>query len=125
MMKLKRFFQANHRFDKELTVSEINEDLDKRSKLKEFLDHSTKKPHYYSVKKYGDLNCKTCLPPCLPLQTFQKLHHLDDPIPDERNVGHYNCFSDVFGKMTTEEHGPSKKLTKKIHTEFHLTYQSI
>ena len=111
--EVEAFFQANHRLDKELTVNEINENLDRRSKLKDFWDHSSKKPRNYSVKKYGDLNCKTCLPPRLSLQTFQKLHHLADPIPHERNEGHYNCFSDVFGKTTAEEHRSSKKLAKK------------
>ena len=51
------FFPANHRFDKELTGNERNENLDKSLKLKEFLDHSTKKRYYFcSVKKCGDLN---------------------------------------------------------------------
>ena len=105
--EVEAFFQANHTLDKELTGYERNEDFDKRLKLKEFLDHSTKQRHYfYSIKKCGDSNCKTCLPPRLPLQTFQKLHHLPDPMPDERNEGHYKTFSDVFGKVTTEEHRP-------------------
>ena len=113
--EIETFFQANHRLDKELTGNESNEDLDKRLNLKEFLDHSTKQRHYfYSVKKCGDLNCKTCLLPCLPLQTFQKLHHLPDPMPDERNESNYKSFSDVFGNVTTEEHRHSKKLAKKI-----------
>ena len=88
--------------------------MDTCLKLKEFLDHSTKQCHYfYLVKKCGHLNCKTCLLPCLPWQTFQKLHDLLDPISDYHNEDHYKSFSYVFGKVTTEEHHPSGKLTKK------------
>ena len=66
--EVEAFFQANHRLDKELTGNERNEDLDKRLNLKVFLNHSTKQRHYfYSVKKCCDLNCKTCLLPCLSL----------------------------------------------------------
>ena len=78
------FFQTNHRLDKELTGNKRNENLDKHPKLKEFLDHYMKQHFYfYSVKKWGDLNCKTCLPACLPLQAFQKIHLPPDPMPDE------------------------------------------
>ena len=70
------------------------------------------------------MNCKTCLTPRLPLQAFQKLHHLPYQMPDERNEDHYKTCSDVFGKVTTEEHHRSKKLAKKIRTEFHLTHRS-
>ena len=45
-------------------------------------------------------------------------------MPDERNEDHYKTCSDVFGKVTTEEHRRSKKLAKKIRTEFHLTHRS-
>ena len=69
--EVEAFFQENHRLNKELTGNERNEDLDKCLKLKEFLVHSTKQRHYfYSIKKCGDLNCKTCLLLRLPLQTF-------------------------------------------------------
>ena len=34
-------------------------------------------------------------------------------MPDGRNEGHYKSFSDVFRKVTTGEHHPSKKLAKK------------
>lgn len=86
---------------------------------------STKQSHYFhSVIKCGYLNCKTCLPPCLPLQTFQKLHYLPNPMTGECKEGHYKKFSDVFGKVTTAEYCPSKKLAKKIRTELHLTHQS-
>ena len=33
-------------------------------------------------------------------------------------------FSNIFGKVTAEEHHPSKKLAKKILTEFHLTHRN-
>ena len=69
--EVEAFFQANHRLNKELTGNERNDDLDKCLNLKEFLVHSTKQRHYfYSIKKCGDLNCKTCLLLRLPLQTF-------------------------------------------------------
>ena len=65
------FFQVNHMLQKELTGNERNEDLDKRLRLKIFLDHSTKQRNYFhSFKKYDNLNYKTCQPPRLPLKTF-------------------------------------------------------
>ena len=45
--EVEAFFQANHALDKESTGNERNEDFDKRLKLKEFLDHSTKQHHYF------------------------------------------------------------------------------
>ena len=63
--------EVHHMLQKELTGNERNEDLDKRLKLKIFLDHSTKQRNYFhSFKKYDNLNYKTCQPPRLPLKTF-------------------------------------------------------
>ena len=107
-------FQANHRLDRELTDNQRNEDFDKCLKLKEFLDHSTKQHHYfYSIKKCGNLKYKTCLPPHLPLQTFQKLHHLPDPML----ISAMKAITKVFGKVTTVEHRPSKKVSQKIFVQ--------
>ena len=41
----------------------------------------------------------------LPPEIFSQIHHLPDPTP--ASDGHYNPFSDVYGKTTTEAHHPS------------------
>ena len=50
-----------------------------------------------------------CNPPRLPIDIFNSLHHLPDPIPTTFD------FESLYGKDhdTTEEHCPSKKLAEK------------
>ena len=46
----------------------------------------------------------------MPLDTFNNIHHLPDPIPSED--GHYTPFSEVYGSSTTEQHRPSMQVKR-------------
>ena len=55
----------------------------------------------FSVKKSKTSSC-VCKPPRLPVDVFDLLFHLPDPIPDGE---HYKDFKSLYGKVeTTEEH---------------------
>ena len=78
--------------------------------LKQFLDHCCQeRTYFFSIKKCGKDLCTRCNSVRLPYDVFERLHHLPDPIPDPTNEGHYQPFSSLFGKTTTEEYLPSKK----------------
>ena len=47
----------------------------------------------------------------MPLDTFNNIHHLPDPIPSED--GHYTPFSEVYGSSTTEQHRPSMQVKRE------------
>ena len=64
----------------------------------------------FSILKCSKPECNVCAPPCLPLEVFQQLSHLPDPIPDEGD--HYKPFSEIYGHLTTEHYMPSKKETQ-------------
>ena len=57
----------------------------------------------FGVKKCGKEDCEICLPPRLPRNEFDQLHH---PIADGE---HYKSFEDVYGCMTSEKDCPSLK----------------
>ncbi len=50
----------------------------------------------------GQPSCELCKPVRMPSDLFDQLHHLPDPQPSQD--GHYQSFSDVFGKPSN---GPS------------------
>lgn len=80
--------------------------------LVEFFTHCCRERHYFfDILKCGEQDCTTCKPPRLPLPEFSKLGHLPDPLPGEGD--HYKAFDDVFKTVTTEEHRPSTKRSKK------------
>jgi len=82
-------------------------------KVEEFISHCCQVRHYsISVKKCGKLNCNMCKPPRLPVQKFTKLSHIPDPVPG--TDGHYLPFTDVYGKIDTDEqHRPSLQKSAK------------
>ena len=87
------------------------EDISSKTALLDFLQVHCKIRHYmFSIKKCNLPGC-VCNPPRLPVDIFNSLHHLPDPIP---NGDHYLDFESLYGKDdTTEEHCPSKKLAEK------------
>ena len=67
----------------------------------------------FSVKKCDNLECGICDFPRLPPSVFNELHNLPDPVPKGE---HYEPFSDLYGKVTTEQHRPSlKEAQSKSH----------
>ncbi len=58
-----------------------------------------------------------------PTESFNKLHHLPDPMPAED--GHYKKFEEVFGKKTVEEHRPSLQKIQKKRLPFYPGVQHV
>ena len=74
--------------------------------LNPFMQHCCQSRHYsFSIKKCGEASCEICRPVRMPMEKFNKIHHLPDPLPG--SDGHYSAFSDVFGTATSEQHRPS------------------
>ena len=48
----------------------------------------------------------------MPIELFDQLHYLPDPVPDPDQDGNYKSFSEVFGTTTTEEFRPSLQVKK-------------
>ena len=64
--------------------------------------------HYtFDILKCGKDSCELCEPVRLPRDIFSSIKHLPFPAPDD--YGHYQPFSTVLGKDTTEENQPSLK----------------
>ena len=83
---------------------------DKKS-LTAFIEtHCKARKYMFSILKCNKPECNVCAPPRLPLEVFQQLSHLPDPIPDEGD--HYKPFSEIYGHLTTEHYMPSKKETQ-------------
>ena len=82
--------------------------LEKKEAYQEFLIHHCKVQHYmFSIKKCTRDSC-VCKPPRLPMEVFESLNHLPDPVPDDDD--HYKAFDDLYGKSeTSEEYRPSLK----------------
>ena len=93
-------------------------------KVQEFIDHCCQLRHYsFCIKKCGKNDCKICKKPRLPVNVFEEVMFLPDPIPQDD--GHYKSFEDVYGTKTTEEHRPShqKKPVKQKSLPFSASVQ--
>ena len=78
-----------------------------RPGLKRFLNHCcVDRRYFFSIKKCGSTTCSICCPPRLPVDIFDTLHHLPDPVPDSTGE-HYKDFDDIYGSDTSEKHCPS------------------
>ena len=87
--------------------------LEKKEAYQEFLIHHCKVRHYmFSIKKCTRDSC-VCKPPRLPMEVFESLNHLPDPVPDDDD--HYKAFDDLYGKseMSKEYHPPLKQSEAK------------
>ena len=60
---------------------------------------------FFHNKKCGQHACTICKPVRMPLEDFEKLSFLPDPVPG--NDGHYLPFEEVYGTTTIEQHRPS------------------
>jgi hypothetical protein len=87
--EMEAFFSILQDVEPDVTQEDrANECLNKRPKLKEFLQHCCHERKYvFGVKKCGKSDCTICQPPCLPESVFYQLHHIPDPIPE--NEQHY------------------------------------
>ena len=85
--------------------------LKKLVQLDTFLQHSCQSRHYsFSIKKCGITDCTICKPVRMPLDIFNNIHHLPDPVPSED--GHYTPFSEVYESSTTEQHRRSMQVKR-------------
>lgn len=76
--------------------------------LDAFLQHCCHSRHYsFSIKNCGEPSCCICKPVRMPVETFNNLHPLPDPVPG--TDGHYSAFEKIYGTQTTEQHRPSLK----------------
>lgn len=76
--------------------------------LDAFLQHCCHPRHYsFSIKNCGEPSCCICKPVRMPVETFNNLHPLPDPVPG--TDGHYLAFEKIYGTQTTEQHRPSLK----------------
>ena len=100
--------------------------LESHKKLVDFLSHCCKSRHYFfTVKKCGRSTCTMCKPIRMPMEKFDLLCHLPDPVPGEG--GHYKPFLDVFGTSTSEEFRPSlqAKKSKQKSLPFSASVQHV
>ena len=78
----------------------------KHPQLQKFVEHCCHQRHYFfCITKCGKISCEICKPPRLPVDVFQVIKFLPDPVPD--SDGHYKPFDTVYGTNTSEEHCPS------------------
>ena len=78
--------------------------------FQQFLSKHMVARHYFiSPKKCGETTCSTCQPFTLPEEEAKVLHHLQDPMLQHSNADHFQAFSSVYGKPTTEKDRPSLK----------------
>lgn len=108
--KLRELWSELHTIDPTLEYGKVyrQASLKELAGLATFLQHCCCSRHYcFSIKKCGDPVCTICKPVRMPKESFEKLHHLPDPVPGED--GHYTSFTELYGKFTSEEHRPSKQ----------------
>ena len=61
--------------------------------LNAFMQHCCQSRHYsFSIKKCGEASCEICRTVRMPMETFNKIHHLPDQVPG--SDGHYSPFSE-------------------------------
>ncbi|CAB4426708.1 unnamed protein product [Rhizophagus irregularis] len=60
--------------------------------------------------------CEVCYPIRMPIDIFQNLYFLPDPVPSQDNSDHYEQFANLYGKTTTEQFCPSL-INEKFKTE--------
>lgn len=103
--EMEAFFSILQDVEPDITREDrARECLNKRPKLKEFLQHCCHERKYvFGVKKCGKSDCTICQPPRLPETVFNRVHHIPDPIPE--NEQHYKPFSSVYGTLLQNEIG--------------------
>ncbi|GBC02216.1 hypothetical protein RclHR1_04500004 [Rhizophagus clarus] len=52
----------------------------------------------------------------MPIDIFQNLYFLSNPVPSQDNLDHYEQFVNLYGKLTTEQFCPSL-INEKSKTE--------
>ncbi|CAG8441922.1 12579_t:CDS:2 [Dentiscutata heterogama] len=95
--------------DKTLQINEATwASLRKYSKLMEFLKS------YYQQRLYSfQPNCNLCKPVRMPIEKFNSLNFLSDPMPAIEDLNHYASFNSVYGIETNESHCPSLLLNQE------------
>ena len=85
-------------------------DLNEKQRLKEFIASHCRARHYsFQIRKCGLPDCAfgLCKPPRLPPDVFNSLAWLPDPVVQEASPDHYQPYSAVKGKQTTDQNRPS------------------
>ncbi|GES76141.1 hypothetical protein GLOIN_2v1773127 [Rhizophagus clarus] len=61
----------------------------------------------FKIKKCNQPSCEVCYPIRMPIDVFQNLYFLPDPVPLRDNPDYYETFANLYGKPTTEKFCPS------------------
>lgn len=77
--------------DPAITQTDTMANLKNRPRLVKFMEtHCLQRHYHFSVKKCGVAGCEFCFDITMPLEDFEQLHFLPDPVPGEE--GHYQPF---------------------------------
>ncbi|CAG8554015.1 16529_t:CDS:2 [Dentiscutata erythropus] len=91
---------------------QINEttwaELRKHKKLMEFLNsHCQQRLYSFQIKKCTQYGCSFCKSIRMPLEKFDSLNFLPDPIPSIDDSNHHSLFNSLYGNKTNEDYCPS------------------
>ncbi|CAB4382612.1 unnamed protein product [Rhizophagus irregularis] len=92
-------------------ILQIDSTLTKNETTKQQL-----RKHKSLIKKCNQPTCEVCYPVRMPIDIFQNLYFLPDPVPSRDNPDHYEQFANLYGKPTTEQFCPSL-INEKSKTE--------
>ncbi|CAC5421870.1 unnamed protein product [Mytilus coruscus] len=102
--------------DEKITKDDTtSKSLSGKKNYQEFLNHCTvRRQYFFMIKKCGKADCNICRPVRGPWgqEAFNEVHFLPDPVPMPTDPDHYQKFSELYGKNTSEEHRPSLQQKK-------------
>ncbi|PKY34602.1 hypothetical protein RhiirB3_499282, partial [Rhizophagus irregularis] len=108
-LEINKMFKNILRIDSTLTKDETTQQqLRKHKPLVEFIKtHCQERAYSFQIKKCNQPSCEVCYPIRMPIDVFQNLYFLPDPVPSRDNPDRYETFANLYGKFTTEKFRPS------------------
>ncbi|PKC00198.1 hypothetical protein RhiirA5_428549 [Rhizophagus irregularis] len=108
-LEINEMFENILRIDFTITKNETTQQqLRKHKPLVEFIEtHCQERAYSFQIKKCNQTTCSICYSIRMPIDIFQSLHFLPDPVPSRDNPDHYESFVNLYGKSTTEKFCPS------------------
>ncbi|POG59971.1 hypothetical protein GLOIN_2v1788493 [Rhizophagus irregularis DAOM 181602=DAOM 197198] len=108
-LEINEMFENILRIDFTITKNETTQQqLRKYKPLVEFIEtHCQERAYSFQIKKCNQTTCSICYSIRMPIDIFQSLHFLPDPVPSRDNPDHYESFVNLYGKSTTEKFCPS------------------
>ncbi|CAB4401187.1 unnamed protein product [Rhizophagus irregularis] len=116
--EINEMFENILRINSTLTKNETTkQQLRKHKSLVKFIEiHCQERTYTFQIKKCNQPTCEVCYPVRMPIDIFQNLYFLPDPVPSRDNPDHYKQFANLYGKPTTEQFRPSL-INEKSKTE--------